>query len=593
VLLALGIRAAPIATAAPFATADPSAQQAIAELNMWRAEVGEAPVSTAAVSAWNTGCRHHDVYMQKHALTHFETDPDPAHGYTPDGADAGRSSVLAVTGGVLPAPTDRLLPGPVWDAGVFHRAALLQPRLAVTGFASVTAHSGLGFTTWSCMWVGSTHRIAYASSYAMDDSRATRHLTLYPSPANGAFAVPTMYRPRSERPDPTDETGVPGGSTLGWPISVDLNGPWRTSDAGASVYAHGVTARLAPDGTPDRTIPVVISQCGPGGCARPGGTKLGAYFDGGFGIFPLRALASDTTYRVVLTGGSVHDARSGRDYALPTGYSWCFSTGDLYVTSNDCRPSATGAGAEPAAVPVTLRTVLTGAGSVSVPGLSCLATCSRQYRSGATVVLTAVPGIGQSFLGWSGGGCSGSAASCQVALSSDTDVSARFSGAGLSLRPLLTHPRLALHGTSAVLTFDVRAAHGAPGVSYVGLGTVGGMRFAAGAVAGQSGVRLRRLGHGPVPAAVSLVRDSWLVIALKWPVHQLAVSVQAPALTVSPALARSLRGRRGWKVTFGAYALDAGDDLSTAMLTFKPGIPVAPPVTMLPPLPLSAGVTAG
>jgi hypothetical protein len=116
--------------AAPSALADPTPDQAIAELNAWRGQLGEGLVSTTSVPAWNMGCQHHNNYeQQNNTLTHFETFGNP--GYTDDGHVAGPDSVLAEEfSSPGPLPDNQLVPGPVWDSAVFHRVALLQPRLA-------------------------------------------------------------------------------------------------------------------------------------------------------------------------------------------------------------------------------------------------------------------------------------------------------------------------------------------------------------------------------------------------------------------------------------------------------------------------------
>ena len=103
------------------AAADPSPSDAIAELNQWRGQIGELPVSTVPVAAWNTGCQHHVNYEQLNGqLGHVETSGNP--GYTADGAVAGSDSVLAEETGSAALADDTLLPGPIWDAAVFHRA---------------------------------------------------------------------------------------------------------------------------------------------------------------------------------------------------------------------------------------------------------------------------------------------------------------------------------------------------------------------------------------------------------------------------------------------------------------------------------------
>ncbi len=322
--------------ATPAALATPTPDAAISELNAWRGQLGLPAVAPTSVAAWNTGCNHHDNYehLNGNGLTHNEAMGNP--GYTSDGEEAGKSSVLA---GAFSSPSPiadaALLPGPVWDGAVFHRAQLLNPRLAQTGYDSSEFTEGSTHRYFTCMRTLNTGA----------EGPGTPGLTLYPSPGNGAYGVPTTF-PGNESPDPATETGVPAGSTLGWLLNVEINGPWVSSGFGYTVAAHDVTATLAPDGA-SSFVPLVVSQCGAGGCGGGHNTNLGSYFQGGFGIFPTQPLAADTTYRVAITGGTVTDNAAHVDYPL-AGYSWCFSTGAVYTASADCA-APTGAAQEPAA----------------------------------------------------------------------------------------------------------------------------------------------------------------------------------------------------------------------------------------------------
>lgn len=69
----------------------------------------------------------------------------------------------------------------------------------------------------------------------------------------------------------------------------------------------------------------------------------------------------------------------------------------------------------------------TGSGTVtsSAAGISCGATCSGAYNSGASVTLTATAASGSTFAGWSGGGCTGTG-TCTVAMIAATGVTATF-----------------------------------------------------------------------------------------------------------------------------------------------------------------------
>jgi DNA-binding beta-propeller fold protein YncE len=82
--------------------------------------------------------------------------------------------------------------------------------------------------------------------------------------------------------------------------------------------------------------------------------------------------------------------------------------------------------------PKTLSVSVSGAGTVtSTPqGIHCPGECAAPFDEGALVTLTAIPAPDLDFLGWSGGGCSGTARTCQVAMSSAQAVSASFPAAG-------------------------------------------------------------------------------------------------------------------------------------------------------------------
>ena len=86
---------------------------------------------------------------------------------------------------------------------------------------------------------------------------------------------------------------------------------------------------------------------------------------------------------------------------------------------------------------LTVTNAGTGSGNVaSYPsGINCGlggASCSASYSSGTSVTLTAAPGGGSLFAGWSGAGCSGTG-NCSVTLSAAQSVTAIFAPSGFSL----------------------------------------------------------------------------------------------------------------------------------------------------------------
>ncbi len=69
-----------------------------------------------------------------------------------------------------------------------------------------------------------------------------------------------------------------------------------------------------------------------------------------------------------------------------------------------------------------------GEGTVtsSPVGISCPGACSGGFDEGSTVTLTEITAPGSAFGGWSGGGCSGTAPNCTVAMAQAESVSAGF-----------------------------------------------------------------------------------------------------------------------------------------------------------------------
>ena len=93
-----------------------------------------------------------------------------------------------------------------------------------------------------------------------------------------------------------------------------------------------------------------------------------------------------------------------------------------------------------------LTTSTTGSGSITGTGIDCGADCSEIYKSGTAVTLTATPGPGSTFTGWSGD-CSGTG-TCIVTMSQARSVTANFAPNSLGCTIFGTAASDVLVGTS-------------------------------------------------------------------------------------------------------------------------------------------------
>ena len=117
-----------------------------------------------------------------------------------------------------------------------------------------------------------------------------------------------------------------------------------------------------------------------------------------------------------------------------TGYTFggwggaCTGTGGCTVSMTAARSVSATFNAIPN---YTLSVTRSGSGSVtSTPaGINCGSDCSESYASGASVTLSAAPGSGYIFAGWSGA-CAGTGSSCTVSMTAARSVAASFTATG-------------------------------------------------------------------------------------------------------------------------------------------------------------------
>ena len=157
-----------------------------------------------------------------------------------------------------------------------------------------------------------------------------------------------------------------------------------------------------------------------------GGTDLQSVCTTANGTYTLQGLPTGT-YRVGFNRAGTGAACAPLPY-VPQFYNAASSLATANTVSVTAPSTTTGVNAAMVAQH-TLSVSITGAGTVSgnqSPAISCPGACSQAYPNNTQVTLTATPTAGSTFAGWSGGGCSGTATSCTVALSADKTVTAAF-----------------------------------------------------------------------------------------------------------------------------------------------------------------------
>jgi uncharacterized repeat protein (TIGR01451 family) len=112
--------------------------------------------------------------------------------------------------------------------------------------------------------------------------------------------------------------------------------------------------------------------------------------------------------------------------ATPTGACLTYTNAASFTSSAGGSGGAS-ASAAISCLGVTVTKAGSGAGTVtsSPAGVNCGASCSAQFGPGTPITLTATPGVGSDFTGWSGAGCSG-AGLCTFVLDGAKSVTATF-----------------------------------------------------------------------------------------------------------------------------------------------------------------------
>lgn len=226
---------------------------------------------------------------------------------------------------------------------------------------------------------------------------------------------------------------VDGRLVLVFVAAIVVGGCGGGSDT-SSGHSSGPTA--------PKTVSLTVTKAGSGTVSfNPAGNSCGT---------DCRSYASgmSVTLSASAASGYAFDGWSGSGISCSgTGNCIVSMTASSTVAANFTQTSAS---------QNTLTVTVSGSGTVtsSPSGINCGSSCSGAFDSTTSVTMTAVPGSGYTFSGWSGA-CSGTGG-CTVSMSTTRNVSATFSqnsspGGSANLTIPAGHPRL-MYSNSTMLS---------------------------------------------------------------------------------------------------------------------------------------------
>ena len=148
-------------------------------------------------------------------------------------------------------------------------------------------------------------------------------------------------------------------------------------------------------------------------------------FDPLLGVYTGSAVGGLAAVANTDLGSGECEAGRALRFAAVAGTTYRFAVDGVSGDDGEFQLHLTGATTNPRMLTVTKSGSGSGSVSSSPAGIACGTICSQAYEAGSVITLTATPEGGSTFLGWSGGGCSGTG-SCQVTLNADTTVVASF-----------------------------------------------------------------------------------------------------------------------------------------------------------------------
>jgi hypothetical protein len=301
---------------------------------------------------------------------------------------------------------------------MFDRRWHLAPGLALAGIlcATTPAVAGVLDASWSAPTTNTdgsplTDLSLYRVYYGLQSAGT-------PCPSGAFVPVPSP----SATPGPGDTVGVRlTGLTSGTPYTVSVVAVDTAGNASACSAPANATPQVDFTATPTTTVDF-------------GSVNIGSFDEKTFQVTANRDGVNGTA-----SVPAPFTIQSGSPFALnnggvanvvvrftPTSTTPTSVNVNFTADGDSISRLVTGTG-----VPIgpTLTVSKAGAGSGTVTsspgGISCGAACSASYVIGTPVTLTATPATGSTFLGWTGGNCSGTG-TCVVTMNADTTVTAAF-----------------------------------------------------------------------------------------------------------------------------------------------------------------------
>lgn len=259
------------------AAADVSGPEIVGFLNAQRAAHG-IPAQIVEDPALSDGCAKHNAYNARNDTLTHEEDP-AAPGYTAEGAQAGRTSVLYSGGGPWSAATNPFETAPI------HLHQLLAPR---TDRMGASENDGYGCAT----------------TFASRNRPAPAAAVTYTYPGDGARGWPAAQTAAEFPYTPGERAGIPAGATTGPYLYVMFDGP----DLGGFEPASGARATLRGPGGPVDVAVVDNTTSG-----------LESFLPTGAEVIPREPLAPATRY-----AATVQATVDGRGFR----HAWSFTTAD-------------------------------------------------------------------------------------------------------------------------------------------------------------------------------------------------------------------------------------------------------------------------